>query len=185
MVRHYDAHLHPFQGAIESTLGRLRGTGTPGLQVDRSIHLPSQAGTAGRASGNHRGQVHGRRGYERCHADVSELNARRQERTGQHDEVPGTDELKRVGTRVVDAVDRRPVDQRQHLRHLVRGDDQADLMPAPRRHVARVDRELAFDAVRWLDSYFVAVDWPERASTVEVHVGVAAQIDDAPMDGLQ
>jgi len=111
MVRHFDAHLHPFQTAIESMLDRLRGTGAPGLQVDSSIHLPSQAGTVGRAPGNHRGEVHGRRGCERNHADVTEPDAHRQERTGQHDEVPGSDERRRVGTRVVDAVDRRPVGQ--------------------------------------------------------------------------
>ncbi len=92
MVRHFDAHLHPFQTAIDSMLGRLRGTGAPGLQVDRSIHLPGQAGTVGRAPGNHRGEVHRRRRYERNHADVTKPDAHRQERTGQHDEVRDANE---------------------------------------------------------------------------------------------
>ena len=64
MASHFDAHSHPFQAPVGSMLGRLRGTGAPGLQVDRSIHLPGRAGTVGRANGNHRGQVHGRRGIE-------------------------------------------------------------------------------------------------------------------------
>jgi ESS family glutamate:Na+ symporter len=37
-------------------LVRLRGAGAPGLQVDRSIHLPGQAGTVGRTPGDHRGK---------------------------------------------------------------------------------------------------------------------------------
>lgn len=45
-------------------LGRLRGTGAPSLQVDRSIHLPGQPGTVGRTPGNHRGEVQGRRGQD-------------------------------------------------------------------------------------------------------------------------
>ena len=64
MANHFDAHLHPLRAPIGSMLGRLRGTGASGLQVDRPIHLPSQAGTNGRAPCNHRGEVHGRRGME-------------------------------------------------------------------------------------------------------------------------
>jgi len=58
-------------------------------------------------------------------------------------------------------------------------------MPAPRRHVAGVDGELALDAVWLLHPQLIAVSRAERASTIEVDIGVAAQIDDAPMDGLQ
>jgi hypothetical protein len=58
MVRHFDAHLHPFNEAIESMPARLRGTAPQCLQVDRSIHLPSWASMEDRAPGKHRGEVH-------------------------------------------------------------------------------------------------------------------------------
>jgi hypothetical protein len=68
----------------------------------------------------------------------------------------------RLAARLVHAVDRCPVGQGQHARAKERGCDQAHLVPAPRRHVAGVDGELALGAVRRAQPKFVAVGRRER-----------------------
>ena len=58
-------------------------------------------------------------------------------------------------------------------------------MPTPCRHGARVDGELALNAIARLDPQLIAIGRPERAAPVELHVGVKAQFDDAPVEALQ
>lgn len=107
------------------------------------VHLGSPPGSRHGLPDAGRRQVPERSRYERHHVGITAKNGHRQKGGRQRHEVPGTDQLWRIGARVVDAIDRGPVGPNQYLRHAVPGDDEADLMPSARRHDAGVDGELA------------------------------------------
>ena len=145
-------------------------TDSPCLQVNRPVGCECSAASRHRAHGVSYCQVRRSSRHEEHHANVADTHPQAEESQRQQDEVLNAKQRCRVGARVVDAIDHGPVGQCQHLRHLVRSEDDAHVMPTPNGHGARVDGELALNAIARLDPQLIAIGRPERAAPVVVEL---------------